>query len=156
MKQVIHNTIVVLLTLVVVGTANAIPRLQTFINGSKYVRGYDGRFDGTWMTHNASFRLDVIGAWHSGPRVGWRPNHRSMDTYLVIGVPQGETGEVWVDGTRLSSVANDFDNVRPAGFAGRLGRVQPSAHGALDLRFYHLGQIDNEERKVVDCAPLGA
>ena len=138
---------VVVFVLVTAVTADAIPRLQTYISGATYRYNYGG-WDDTWYTHRDNFQMKVVGGWDSG----WtQPAYTRMQTYLVIGVPKGQTGSVWVNGVELTS----FNNVRPTNLSISNSMFNQSPHGYLDLRYYNLGNVDNDQWGARNYRPSG-
>jgi len=155
MKKVVAIALTAITLILIAGAAFAVPRLQTYIVGSKYYRTYD--IDRTaWITNNRYFDLKVVGYWRPfRPNVsGWndnflgcnpgQPRYDYMDTYVVITVPKGQSGHVWINGVEVSTFT-DYFNAVPDGVNPRryLRYHRPARFGKFN--FTEAGRIDNDQ-----------
>lgn len=155
MKKLIAIAITAIMLVLVAGSVFAVPRLQTYIVGSKYYRTYD--IDRTaWITNNRYFDLKVVGYWRPfHPEASARnnnflgcffgqPRYDYMDTYVVITVPKGQSGHVWINGVEVTTFTNYFDAV-PDGVNPKmyLKRHRPARFGRFN--FTEAGRIDNDQ-----------
>lgn len=137
------------LVLALGGSAFAVPRLQTYIVGADY-QAYSGLGSDTWVTTASSFDLKVVGYWHPaskdylnrGMTLGApaAPAYDYMDCFVVMAVPQGEFGTMWINGVEITS----FYNV-PTYLSNKMGlfRREPLRNGAFNI--LPVGRIDNDQ-----------
>ena len=100
-----------------------VPRLQTYIVGSKYYNHYmNDRY--SWITNSQSFDLKVVGYWKAGQpgliagqygalSTNSAPGFDKLDCWLGISVPRGQSGRVWINGVEI----NSFSGYRAAAAA---------------------------------------
>jgi len=113
----------------------AIPQVQSYILGSTYDYG-----DETWVTTDANFTYKAVGCWE--PYNNPQPAYDEMRMYVVIGVPEGESGRIWIDGVEITG----FSSAHPTdSFADipspSLYKHEPMGHSAFQMQY--LGIVDN-------------
>jgi hypothetical protein len=123
----------------------AIPRMQSYIVDSYYA-GYLAyppvMEEDSWITHSSTFDYKAVGYWE--PAVDLNPPpYDEMSVYVLIGVPKGQTGSVWIDGVEVTG----FSSAHPTdGFADvpspSLYNHEPMGHA--DYQMVYLGQINNQ------------
>jgi hypothetical protein len=152
MKRQLTPYLLCLVAILLAVRADAIPPLQTCISSGKYVTDYQSA-TGTWLTRASTFDVEVIAAPTSGPyrRNAGVPAYNLMETYLVIGVLEGETGDVFINGTRLTRA--DFNNLTPSGL--RLP-YRSFTGSRMHFHYYHLGGVSNLTRNAVVVNPDGS
>ncbi|MBN2070080.1 MAG: choice-of-anchor N protein [Candidatus Krumholzibacteriota bacterium] len=140
-----------LLSLSLIGSsAMAVPKLQTYITGSDYYYNYSGDED-SWVTTSGNFDLKVVGYWDpmvptttsglDSEMLAFRPDYDYMEVYVVVNVPTGQSGTVWINGVEI----NTFYNYGDAGLASAAPSwynktMLPSIH---NFNFYRVGEMDN-------------
>jgi len=157
MKRLIKSTVIAFILIAVAGSAFAVPRLQTYIVGSKYYRNY--YIDRTsWITSSQNFDLKVVGYWKpynpktyywgKGSPIRCFPSHKPaydfMKTYVVIVVPEDQSGQVWINGVEITSFT-DYQNAIPSGVNPKpyLRRHKPARYGKFN--FTEVGTLDNDQ-----------
>ncbi|NIM18827.1 MAG: PEP-CTERM sorting domain-containing protein [Candidatus Latescibacteria bacterium] len=135
MRRLAAIIFVISITALLAGSASAVPRLQTYIVGAEY--GSNGIDNNSWVTHNSSFDLKVAGYWQPG--IMPRPRYDFMSVGLVIGVPQNETGAVWINGVKITSFYNVPSRLLSSGFSGQM----PMKYARINLK--GIGMIDNNQ-----------
>jgi len=147
MKKVVPIVVTVLL-FAMAGSAVAVPRLQTYIVDSRYY-GYYRQEALSWVTRNSSFDLKVIGSWESAGTCGTyggkgAPAYDYLDCYLMMSVPQNQSGTIWVNGIEITSFAPYASSV-PSDISpsSTLGSHAPVANG--NVQFLDIGRIDNNQ-----------
>lgn len=128
MKAVLSILLATILVVGAMGTASAVPRMQTYIEGSNYVND-------TWVTSNTDFTLRMAGYWSPNNQ----PAFEMMDTWLMISVPKGQTGSVWVNGVEITG----FNNAVPSAIASNPSLFRHAPVGDSDYYFFYAGTIDN-------------
>lgn len=135
---------------IVVGSACAVPRLQTYIVGSTYEKFYRQEFN-SWITHNTDFDLKVVGYWNpaggSSSTLGCSRSGSSydyMDTYLMVSTPIGQSGTVWINGIEMTGFGS-YWSALPEGLDPKssLRHHMPAAFGRFG--FASIGRIDNDQ-----------
>jgi len=114
-------------------TSGAVPRLQNYIVGSTYTNDFMGDED-TWLTTESKFQLKTVATWNNGAPT-------QMDTWLVIGTLEGESGSIYVNGTELTGF-----NQAPVEVPEGLLNHDPAKK--MNLRYYYLGEADNSQQGV--------
>ena len=114
----------------------AIPQVQSYILGSTYDYG-----DETWVTTDANFTYLGVGCWE--PYNNPQPAYDEMRMYVVIGVPEGQTGRIWIDGVEITG----FSSAHPTdGFTDvpnpSLYNHEPMGHA--DYQMHYLGTVNNQ------------
>lgn len=137
MRRGLIFTILISMVLAAAVPVMAIPVVQSYILGSSY-----DIVDETWITTAPEFTYKAVGCWapySSAPQ----PPYEEMRMYVVIGVPEGQTGRIWIDGYEVTG----FSSAHPTdSFADVPG---PSLYnhepmGRADFQMYELGVINNE------------
>jgi hypothetical protein len=159
MRKLLIGTTLLLL-FVLTGSAFAIPRLQTYIVNSTYSARYE-RDRWSWLTHNRTFDLKVVGYWQqsTNPRAdrffrNGPPAYEIMDCYLGISIPRGESGTIYINGEQIT----DFDNywrAVPDGFHPNITLPfrRPQIYGKFN--FHHIGLLDNDQQEAINYHPGG-
>ncbi len=153
MKRLILSLVIIALAMIVASSAFAVPRLQTYIVGSRYYSFYRQEF-ASWITNRADFDLKVVGYWdparaHLGNAgmVGCKPgrsNYDYMDTWLMMSVPKNESGTVWINGIEITSFGNFRENL-PVGLNPNPSLRWHMPAGIGQFAFQSLGRIDNDQ-----------
>jgi hypothetical protein len=125
----------------------AVPRMQSYIVDSYYVNqvGFPPSMEEySWITNSSTFDYRAVGYWMPGDGINPPPPvYDEMSVYVVIGVPQGQTGSIWIDGMEITG----FGSSHPTdGFADI---PEPSLYnhepmGIADYQMVYLGQINNQ------------
>lgn len=157
MKKLIPIIVTVLL-MTVVGSALAVPRLQTYIVDSKYY-GYYRQEAMSWVTRNSSFDLKVVGYWQSAGGssgiLGSRsaPAYDYLDCYLMMAAPQNQSGTIWVNGIEITSFT-PYSTALPSDInpSSTLGSHAPAANSRMS--FLNIGRIDNNQVGAHDYSPF--
>jgi hypothetical protein len=120
---------------------SAVPRIQSYIVGSIYEYNTYGLYPGTdaesWLMASSTFDYRAVGYWQ--PAGGPAPAYDQMDVYVMIGVPKGETGRIWIDGVEITG----FDNMIPADVNANPSLYEHDPVQYSDFKFVALGQVDN-------------
>lgn len=126
----------------------AVPRMQSYIVGASYENqvGFPPSMEEhSWITNNSTFDYRAVGYWMPGDGLSPPPPaYDEMSVYVVIGVPKGQTGSVWVGGVEITG----FSSAYPTdGFADvpnpSLYNHEPM--GSSDYQMVYLGQINNSD-----------
>jgi hypothetical protein len=118
----------------------AVPRLQSYIWWSDYVA--DGlSTEGSWVTNNRTFLLTTAAYWKEFEfsdlyMRGARPAYDYMDCYLRVGVPMGESGDIFINGMRISALAT----APPTALVPLMLAEETSG---LSYRYVRLGSMTN-------------
>ncbi len=147
-------TLAILMTALLSGSAVAVPRLQTYIVDSEFYHYFQHVEEDVWVTTARNFDLKVVGYWAPASIDDSKLTstfdalkspmaYDYLDTYLVVSVPTGQSGTVWINGVEI----NSFYNYGDAGLAGSA----PSWHtntllpSLKNFNYYHVGAIDNAD-----------
>jgi len=115
----------------------AIPEVQSYIVGAAY-----DYTDETWITAESNFTYKAVGCWapySSAPQ----PPYDEMRMYVVIGVPKGQTGRLWIDGYEITG----FSQAHPTDAFADLPNNSLYKHepmGQADFQMYELGLVNNQ------------
>jgi hypothetical protein len=134
-KRFLSLAILVSIVLAATVPAMAIPRIQSYIVGSTYDGG-----DETWVTSESNFTYRAVGCW--APYDQSQPAYDEMRVYVVIGVPEGQTGRIWIDGHEITG----FSSARPTDAFADVPNPSLYNHepmGFADYQMYELGTVDN-------------
>jgi len=162
MKRVTSVAVAVLLLMVMVGAASAVPRLQTYIVGSQYRNFYRQEFQ-SWITNNSSFDLKVVGYWNQGGQNSMLGNKCSrgsfdyMDCFLMVSIPHAQSGTIWINGVEMTGFGRYGDNV-PDGARPKPSLRYHMPNGiAGGFAFKGIGRIDNNRRNAHEysCNGIG-
>jgi hypothetical protein len=164
MKRVTSVAVAVLLLMVMVGAASAVPRLQTYIVGSQYQNFYRQEFQ-SWITNNSSFDLKVVGSWNYGGQnptstLGGRcsrSNFDYMDCFLMVSIPHAQSGTIWINGVEMTGFGK-YSNTLPADARPRPSLRYHAPNGiAGGFAFKDIGRIDNTMRNAYEysCNRIG-
>jgi hypothetical protein len=124
----------------------AVPRMQSYIVGSEYMNqvGFPPSMEEySWITNSSTFDYRAVGYWAPGDGLGQPPPaYDEMSVYVVIGVPQGQTGHIWIDGYEVTG----FSSAHPTDIFA--DTPEPSLYnhepmGSADYQMVYLGQINN-------------
>ncbi len=150
MKKFLILSTAILLIMVFAGSAFAIPRLQTYIVNSKYSSRYErDRF--SWLTHERSFDLKVVGYWQEASSaartrrfLSSAPSYDYMDCYLGISIPRGESGSIFINGVEITGFNNYWRSV-PDGYYPNITLPfrRPQIFGKFN--FQNIGRMDNDQ-----------
>ena len=162
MKRVTLFAVAVLLLMVMVGAASAVPRLQTYIVGSEY-RNFYGLESESWITNSSSFDLKVVGYWNQGGQTstyGHKSSRSSfdyMDCFLMVSIPHAQAGTIWINGVEMTGFGRYGDNV-PDGARPKPSLRYHMPNGiAGGFAFKGIGRIDNSRRNAHEysCEGIG-
>ena len=133
-----------LLVLIIIGYACpslAVPRLQSYIWRSSYLS--DGLPDqGTWVTSNDNFFVTTTAYWKEFEirdlyNFDSRPTYDYIDCYLRVGVPNGETGNIFINGIAINSLVS-----APPPMLTPLALGETEL-GDIDYRYIRAGRMSN-------------
>lgn len=153
MKKAVFISTALALAMVFASSAFAVPRLQTYIVGSRYYNYYRQEFS-SWITNSSSFDLKVVGYWQpagglmaGSGLVSCKPGRKSydyLDTFLMLSIPRNESGTIWINGIEVTGFGN-YRETLPAGLYPNpsLRWHMPAAIGLFN--FQSLGRIDNDQ-----------
>lgn len=154
MKKMSVLAITVLMAAIFTGSAVAVPRLQTYIVDSDFRYYYNNVEEDVWVTNARNFDVKVVGYWSpyndesklaGGGSANFMKSSMAydfLDTYLVISVPTGQAGTVWINGVEI----NSFYNYGDAGLSAAAPSWYSNQLPALkNFNFYHAGTIDNNQ-----------
>jgi len=118
------------------GPLAAVPRVQSYIVGSTYDFGEE-----SWVTTESSFTYRAVGFWN--PYSQPQPAYDEMRLYVVIGVPEGQTGRIWIDGVEITG----FSQAHPTD--GFVNPPNPALYshepmGFADYQMHYLGTVNNQ------------
>ena len=126
--------------------ALAVPRMQSYILGSTYENqvGFPPSMEEySWITHNSTFDYRAVGYWMPGDGMTPPPPaYDEMSVYVVIGVPQGQTGQIWIDGVEVTG----FSSAHPTDVFADVPNPSLYNHepmASVDYQMVYLGQINN-------------
>lgn len=128
----------------------AVPRMQSYIVGSTYMNKVGFPFPPSmeqysWITSNSSFTYRAVGYWSPGDGVDPPPPvYDEMSVYVVIGVPKGQTGSIYINGTAITG----FGASHPTDIFADQPDPSLYNHELMDSSEYqmvYLGQINNQE-----------
>ena len=126
--------------------ALAVPRMQSYILGSTYENqvGFPPSMEEySWITHNSTFDYRAVGYWMPGDGMTPPPPaYDEMSVYVVIGVPQGQTGQIWIDGVEVTG----FSSAHPTDVFADVPNPSLYNHepmASADYQMVYLGQINN-------------
>ncbi len=86
----------------------AMPQVQSYIFESTYMNqvGFPPSIEQySWITYNSSFTYRAVGFWQ--PAGTPQPAYDQLKMYVLIGVPEGTTGQIWIDGMELMGPFSD-------------------------------------------------
>jgi hypothetical protein len=140
MKKGFLTLVIGLAVLAVAGPSIAVPRLQTYIWWSDY-RSNGISDQGSWVTSNTSFLLTTTAYWKElefGDLYlsNSRPVYDYMECYLRVGIPTGETGDIFINGMKISSLST-------APPTSLLPLAVSKDAGGYDYRYVRLGTMSN-------------
>lgn len=153
MKRFKVLTLAILVLAMACGSALAVPKLQTYIVDSDYHYNFNAYDEDSWISTGREFDLKVVGYWEPFrddintvdgmvDMVKALPSYDYLDTYIVINVPTGQAGTIWINGVEI----NTFYNYGDAGLAS----VAPSWYtkdmlpSIRNFNFYDSGRIGNQ------------
>jgi hypothetical protein len=123
------------------GSASAVPRLQTYITGSTYYNNYSSMDSYSWISNTNSFDLKVVGHWGSANRR--MPRYDYMDCFLAMSVPEQQSGTIWINGVEITSFTG-FQSALPSNLSSSGGlSTPPGSQGVYN--FANVGRIDNDQ-----------
>jgi len=144
-KKFLILAILVSIVLSAAGPVLAVPRMQSYIIGSTYENqvGFPPSMEEySWITNNSTFDYRAVGYWK--PYGGApQPAYDEMSIYVVIGVPQGQTGSIWVGGVEVTG----FSSAHPTDALVDVPNPSLYNHepmGSADYQMVYLGQINNQ------------
>jgi len=159
MKRLAIIAVMTMVMLSIAATAFAVPRLQTYIVGSKYYYKY-GPDRTSWVTNNQNFDLKVVGYWKRfAPRLSTnktslnnltasighsQPRYDYLNTYVVITVPEEQSGQVWINGVEVQSFT-DYSNAVPDGVNPNGSLIAHRMARFGKFNFTNIGTIDNDQ-----------
>jgi len=128
--------VLALVVLTAAAPVMAIPQVQSYVIGSTYDYG-----DETWVTMDTEFDYMAVGCWE--PYNNPQPAYDEMRMYVIIGVPEGQSGRVWIDGVEITG----FSSAHPTdSFADvpnpSLYNHEPMGHAAYQMQY--LGIVNNQ------------
>ncbi|MBU8923488.1 MAG: choice-of-anchor N protein [Bacteroidales bacterium] len=154
MKKMTILTLTIMMTGLLAGSALAVPRLQTYIVDSEFYGNFQHVEEDVWVTTARNFDLKVVGYWASADIDDSKLTNSfdvlkspmaydQMDTYLVISVPTGQSGTVWINGVEI----NSFYNYGDPGLAGSAPSwyTKTLLPSLKNYNFYHAGSLDNDD-----------
>ena len=157
MKRLIPVIVTVIL-MAMVGSALAVPRLQTYIVGSKYY-GFYRQEAMSWVTQNSSFDMRVVGYWQpaggSCGLLGGRsaPAYDYLDCYLMMAVPQDQSGTIWVNGIEITSFT-PYASALPSDINPNPSLRNHAPAGMARMSFLDIGRIDNNQVGAHEYSPF--
>lgn len=124
----------------------AVPRMQSYILGSTYMNQVGlppSMEEYSWITYNSTFDYKAVGYWAPGDGINPPgPEYDEMSVYVVIGVPQGQTGQVWIDGVEVTG----FSSAHPTDSFADIPNPSLYNHEPMGNSVYqmvYLGQVNN-------------
>jgi hypothetical protein len=124
----------------------AVPRMQSYIVGSEYVNqvGFPPSMEEySWITQNSTFDYRAVGYWMPGDGIDPPPPaYDEMSVYVVIGVPQGQTGQISINSVPVTG----FSSAHPTDIFTDTPNPSLYNHepmGSADYQMVYLGQINN-------------
>jgi hypothetical protein len=160
MKRLTPFAVAIVFIMIMVSGAAAVPRLQTYIVGSDYYNFYRQEFR-SWITNSNSFDLKVVGYWRpaslacsSMPSGAYCGGYDFMDCYLMLSMPQGESGRIWINGNEITGFGSYRSNLPDGIHPNPFTRYHlPAAFGSFN--FQGIGRIDNDQINARDYSPGG-
>ncbi|HSG28425.1 MAG TPA: choice-of-anchor N protein [Candidatus Krumholzibacterium sp.] len=135
------------------GSALAVPRLQTYIVDSDYYGYFQHVEEDVWVTTARDFDLKVVGYWGAAgddaSKLGTDVNnlykssiaYDQIETWIVVSVPTGQSGTVWINGVEIDGFYNYGDPGLTATAPSWYTKTMlPSLK---NYGFYRAGTIDN-------------
>ena len=150
MKKVASFAGVLLVVALFAGSAVAVPKLQTYIMGSDYYYNYAPEDEDSWITTSDNFDLKVVGYWHTLDETAIDldqsllkapPAYDYMDVFVVVNVPTGQAGTIWINGVEINTFFNYGDpGLDAAAPSWYLKTMLPSIK---NFNFYDVGRVNN-------------
>ena len=153
-KRFLILTLIVSIVLVFTGSALAVPRMQSYIVGSEYLSTWGSEEDSWIYSGGSPFTYRAVGYWDIGTQP--QPRYDEMSVYVLIGVPQGQTGTISISGmdvdftgydVNVSLTDADFGQSRPTDSFVDVPNPSLYNHepmGSADYYMVYLGQVNNQ------------
>ncbi len=158
MKPIAKLTVTMTIAMLLAVSAGSVPRLQTYITGSDYYHIYQREY-ATWVTHNSTFDLKVVGYWNPASGEGGgsltfrgEPVYEYLDTWLMIATPEGQSGNIYINGIEILSFDVYGAAVPSAIQANPSLQYHSPAGDAGAFKFYELGRVDNDQVNALNYA----
>ncbi len=157
MKKLYTIAIAVFLVFSLTVSASAVPRLQTYITGSRYEFWGSDLDQFSCVTNSQQFNLSIVGSW--GPDAdmfsgggganmlegvnSFMPTYDYLDTYLSISVPKNQSGSVFINGQEITVFEKHFDAV-PKGTHSAWYRPLTIPSETSSFNFQDVGRMTND------------
>ena len=131
----------------------AVPRVQSYIVGSEWLSStyYE---DDTWITYNSTFTYKAVGFWHPTHQ----PAYDQMKMYVLIGIPKGATGQIWIEGVEIT---DPFQATAPPVPSPATSQPEPALYvhepmGSSDYLLYEITKDIGNGAGIIDNDQTGA
>ncbi|MHC4742519.1 MAG: hypothetical protein ACYS8Z_11445, partial [Planctomycetota bacterium] len=104
----------------------AVPTLQVYTDG---LAGDQGPDQDTWFTTDNPFTVTVVGAFSDG-------FVKLEQVTLLVSVPEGESGTIYVDGTPLSPIYESKSDIHPPPGGATFNNHYPTGDATSDFMTY--------------------
>jgi hypothetical protein len=143
----------------------AVPKVQSYIVGSEYLNkvGFPPSVEEySWITYESSFTYKAVGFWQPDDTEinppGRMPDYDKMKMYVLIGVPKGETGRIWIEGVEIT---DPFTDTPPSIPSPATEQPEPALYnhepmGSSDYYLYEITKDIGNGAGIVDNDQLGA